>query len=869
MFSATSQFHFAAELVAMLVAASGLVVVALRSDLTRRRLLARVALAAGLAVSGAVAFVVGAGLSTASTRTDLDATAATGSFAVLVGTSGWRAGHRSRRALATGAVVGVGSWIAYARTVTPAVAVDAALVVASVLVGLALVGAGRRSIATRVAANTAGTLLLVVLVLSIALSAVISSSVQHQQLVSLRSRTALQAGELLGQAATALTTSRIVAADLEAVFPERPGGRGGLGSGRVPSAAILARLRTTGSFFPAGSLVYVTGGGTQVASAPAPAGLANLDVARGLGCAPSSAGSTGRREVAVLDGRAYALGAFAACAAQPLRQVGRVVVAVALGPSVLAGLRGGGQSLSLVGPTGTVATVGSAPAPRAVSIAQRASTAGASSYEQGSDFVATVPLAEAGGAPSVALVVSESPSELTATRNSLDRTLLVIALGGTLLALVLAALTGDRITSGLRRLTRVAQEIRSGGASSRAGVVSSDEVGVLAGAFDAMVDSVEEKNAALRDAAIDESRLRARLEAVVGGMTEALVAVDADGHITDFNRSAVELTGVGMDEAVGRRAVDVLAFTGEEGREVAASLTEPGRPPWSGVTQVVRADGGVVPVALSSGSLRDQLGEPRGLVVVLRDLRAEQQVERMKTEFLSRVGHELRTPLTGILGYADILVRRPVSADQARVWHGEILQAAKRQLRVVRLLEFFASDGAGRVVLEPKATAVRDLVDGVVADWQLRLPPGSQLTVRVADGLPAVRIDRRWTALALDELIDNALKFSPGGGRVTVEAGMVTGDGRGGVEVAVVDHGVGMDEVDREQAFAEFVQGDPTDTRSYGGLGLGLALVQRVVAGHAGTVSCRSVPGEGTTMTMRFAAGEAGDGNVSTSTLGP
>jgi signal transduction histidine kinase len=237
----------------------------------------------------------------------------------------------------------------------------------------------------------------------------------------------------------------------------------------------------------------------------------------------------------------------------------------------------------------------------------------------------------------------------------------------------------------------------------------------------------------------------------------------------------------------------------------------------------------------------------------------------MKTEFLSRVGHELRTPLTGIMGYADILLRREVEPARARLWHEEMLVAAKRLLRIVEMLEFFASSGAGRVLLRPERLVVRDLIDSVVASWGGRLPSGHRITRRVARGTPDVLGDRRWLALAIDELVDNAVKFSPDGGKVSVTAAPaglgVNGRRNGktsGIEIAVTDRGKGMTADEQATAFGEFVQGDSSDTRRFGGLGLGLSLVQRVVEGHSGAVRCLSTPGKGSTFTITLPAAPPG-----------
>jgi PAS domain S-box-containing protein len=514
-------------------------------------------------------------------------------------------------------------------------------------------------------------------------------------------------------------------------------------------------------------------------------------------------------------------------------------------------------ALAFVGPNGLLAEVG--PQPPSVSLVGLARTVlgnGSSATAVTKNrYLAAYPIRTSDKTTVATLSVSEPTSTLISTRDRLYRTLFLIALGGTLLAFGLAAVIGDRITAGLRRLTYTARSIQRGEIGQRAEIGGEDEVGVLGAAFDSMAASIEEKTGALQVAADDETRLRNRLEAVVAGMGDALVAIDSDGRITDFNQAAEELTGLSAARARGRPVDDVLVLVNEDGTSLGPRLRTPSPSRWGVLATAVQNGGVEVPVAVSAGALRGPFDEVTGSVLVLRDLRREREVEQMKTEFLSRIGHELRTPLTSIMGYADILRRRAVDPARATIWHEEILEAAKRLLRVVEMLEFFASSGAGRVLLRPERLHVRSLVDGVAQTWADRLPESHTLVHRVARHTADIQGDRRWLALAIDELIDNAVKFSPEGGRVAVTALSVAADGnRDGrephVEISVIDRGKGMTREEQATAFSEFVQGDSSDTRRFGGLGLGLSLVQRVVEGHGGTVRCSSSPGEGSTFTI-------------------
>jgi signal transduction histidine kinase len=150
---------------------------------------------------------------------------------------------------------------------------------------------------------------------------------------------------------------------------------------------------------------------------------------------------------------------------------------------------------------------------------------------------------------------------------------------------------------------------------------------------------------------------------------------------------------------------------------------------------------------------------------------------------------------------------------------------------------------------------VRPLLESVVAKWKGRVDTRHPITRRVARNLPELTGDARLLERCLDELVDNAVKFSPAGGTVTVSAslavnGAAGGDGTPAVQISVRDHGIGIPEDRLEGIFEDFSQGDSSPTRQFGGLGLGLALVRRVVHAHDGELVCETSPGEGSTFSI-------------------
>jgi len=829
-----AQLQFAAEFALFLGAASGLALLALRGALLNAKTGGESALTCGFLAFGTSAFLHGSRLVEDGGASLIVGLRSAGIVAVLVGCLwGWVAGAAARILL--------GVAVAFLAAAT---LVDSAgsgtfsrisLAVGGLAMGIAVLLASRRSIAARVAATAATTLLIVVLVLGVAISAVLVNTVQASALDRLDLRAKNEAASAFNQSAVRIQEATITAVALAGGLTSKNDLLAAMAAPRGSEIITPHLKRLAEGFLSDVALAYIAQNGLVH-------GFFNLDVPQVIELAGkpvvTEALRSGQRASVELLGnppRAYSV------AVQPVELNGRAGVAIALkglDDSYLAVAANDDPSLSLslVKNSRFVARRGDQPSTASIAaMVHRALIDGLPSKGIVNDrFVAVAPVKVGDGSPQLALVASSPTTLVDRTRNEVFRNLFLVALGGALLALLFAVAVGAQIGAGLSRLRTAAEAIQEGDFGVRAGVESADEVGLLSRAFDSMASSVQEKTAT-------EARLRGRLEAVVAGMGEALVALDGANRVTDFNRAAEDLLGVRQAEALGRPVDELVRLSDEEGSPILIrSSTPAGR--WSTVGLVETLDGRRVPVAVSVGALRGPGAEVGGNVVVLADLTRERQVEQMKKEFLSRIGHELRHPLVPLMGYAEILNRKEVPPAQARAMHSEMLDQSYKLLRHVEMLEFFAADGAGQDFLRLEEVDPRVVIDDVVRRWQQRLGTPEVIRPRVRKSTPSMVADRRRLTKCLDELVDNAVKFSVDRGKIVVSAEPYPG---GGVEISVTDHGQGMTAAEQDKAFEEFVQGDPSDTRAHGGLGLGLAFVRRVTEAHGGTMRCRSVLGKG------------------------
>jgi PAS domain S-box-containing protein len=843
--------RFAAEFATFLVAVAGISMLLLRPLQVAASRRSRLALFAGFVAIGTGAFLRGSMIAAADDGGLAIARGAGIALLALGAIASGVDGYAKRGLLLALGLLAIADLLAVS-----GFDVEGSWAQAAGAVGLAAVLAaiGRRSIATRVAIAATGTLLLVVLAVSVALFAVIGSTVERQAVERLGARAKTESDQLAkDRIVDSVRSARVVASALER--------RDLTGIAHSPVHvleldSLLEGLAGTDFLYSRGPLLFLNADNTVVASTgidPADGvTLSGRPIIRAAAVQPDGLGA-----VLVVGRGAFAVGAYPVRALGPTGApeiVGLAVAGAALDESYL-NTRVAHDTdigLGLVGRDGLLARFDRANAPvDAMELVGRAAIADGvmTTRTAGGSFVAAEPVLS--GDTAVMAAVTVTPTTVVdQTQRSLLRTLFLVAMGSALVGLLVAFAVGQRIGSGLVRLTAAAEGIQRGDLSIRSDVDTDDEVGLLSGTFNDMAGSIESLASDLRRSIGEEAALRNRLETVVAGMSDALLAVDADGRITIFNRAAEVLTGVPASSVAGRFVDEVMSLADRQGRDLSDRLASPSPTPWSETTVIERPDGQRVPVALSAGPVRGPVDELAGAVFVLRDMRREQEVERMKTEFLSNISHELRTPLTPIKGYAEMLRLREIPREQAVKFLEGILESSERLERVIDMLVSFAAIEAGHLTLRVEPVKLKALLENVAMRWKHKCDELHPVTHWVGRNVPDVVLDRRLIERSLDELVDNAVKYSPAGGGIELEAHM-TQNGRGPiVEISVRDHGVGIPADRIDSVFADFSQLDGSSTRHFGGLGLGLAFVQRIVDAHEGQLRCRSIAGRGSTFSI-------------------
>lgn len=356
--------------------------------------------------------------------------------------------------------------------------------------------------------------------------------------------------------------------------------------------------------------------------------------------------------------------------------------------------------------------------------------------------------------------------------------------------------------------------------------------------------------AALRSQALVKEQ--GRLAAIFHYSTDGILTVDNALRIIDFNPVMEKLTGWRESEVLGRLYYDILRPRDRQGNMLTLQ-DSPILQAFAGQVVVNREmviaarDGQRFDVAVTAACVRSARGEPMNGILTVRDISREREQEEQRSTFISVISHELQTPIAIIKGYASTLARTDATldAEAQRSRLSAIEEEADRLNKLVGNLLYASRIQAGGLQMEIAPLDLATLVQGVVRRLQARTPDFS-VTLAIPPNLPTVMADRDRIEEVLQNLLDNAIKYSPQQRSVQVTC-RATGDE---VIVSVSDCGIGISLRDQEQIFHRFQRVGNHLTHTLPGVGLGLYICHAIIEAHGGHIWVESALRQGSTFSF-------------------
>ncbi len=351
------------------------------------------------------------------------------------------------------------------------------------------------------------------------------------------------------------------------------------------------------------------------------------------------------------------------------------------------------------------------------------------------------------------------------------------------------------------------------------------------------------ENARLFDDIRDE---RNRTRAILDSIADGVFTTDLEQRITLVNPAAEQLLGINSPELLNKVYFEVLGVSDRQGNPVPpeaspilqaihnSASTEPR------VFRVNNQDDKQMMIALVAAPIVDS-GSVTGVVGVFRDVTKEQEVSRLKDEFVSLVSHELRTPMASVLGFSELMLTRTLTQEKSRMYVETIHKEAVRLSGLINDFLDIQRMEAGRQIYNYSEVDFNLILRTVLNIFSAER---ERIHTFIPTDLPYLRADPDRIVQSLTNLVGNAIKYSPKGGNIEVAAYLNL---EGMVEISVMDYGLGIPKEAMGQLFSKFYRVDNSDRREIGGTGLGLAISREIIEAHGGKIWLESVLGKGST----------------------
>lgn len=411
-------------------------------------------------------------------------------------------------------------------------------------------------------------------------------------------------------------------------------------------------------------------------------------------------------------------------------------------------------------------------------------------------------------------------------------TSLIAAILGAILSLVISR----AITRPIEEMQDQALSIADGDYSSQVKIYSNDELGRLGQAFNTLSVRIERSQE-------ESDSERRRLDSVLSHMTDGVIATDRHGNVTIVNQMALNFLNTTEDAIVNKPIAEVLGLD-ESSQDLISSQKE--------IVVTVNENTQDEMILHASFSLIKRVtGFVSGSVCVLHDVTEQQKNENMQKQFVSNVSHELRTPLTSLSAYIDTLNQGAWKDPEIAPKFLKVTQEeTQRMIRMINDLLSLSRMDRGTSKMELELVNLNDFVAHILNRFDMIVKNGEEkgekkYTIKRELGQQAiwVEIDTDKMMQVIDNIMNNAIKYSPDGGVITVRLT----ENQNRVILSISDQGLGIPRKDLNKIFDRFYRVDKARSRAQGGTGLGLAIAKEIIEAHHGRIWADSSEGKGST----------------------
>ena len=420
-------------------------------------------------------------------------------------------------------------------------------------------------------------------------------------------------------------------------------------------------------------------------------------------------------------------------------------------------------------------------------------------------------------------------------RFSIFQVLLLIII----LSMIVAFIFSMKVISPIQEIEAFTDKIRKGDVSGMLMIDSRDEIGQLSKNINDMVAELQEK---IRVANEEKWKLRAAF----ASMAEGVMVLDSQNRIEGLNK--------GMAEMIGREYADIVGKTPIEAFRNIALQDALNRFRQAGeivLEEITLGDENPMILDVNISAVKSLPGQDPKTMIVFHNVTRLKKLEQVRADFVANVTHEIKTPLTAIIGFVETLQQGAIDDRvKAQKFLLTIHENAQRLNRLVDDLLTLSSIELGETELHLEGLALEDVFETALT---LISPRAALKNVRiqrdVQPGLPMVRADRDRLVQILVNVLDNAVKFTPEGGSVSITA---SPEVQGSVVIKITDTGIGISKSELPRLGERFYRIDKTRSREMGGTGLGLSIVKHLMKAHEGSMEIESTLGKGTTVSLHF-----------------